>query len=155
MQAYREGRCSGVSELYELRKLHERAPDTAASLLEGTGRLLRRDIVALRSRHPASRMPQPSTAMPGAIAHTHQPRGGSVNATRTERLSGEALKESRSAPSILPLIQLTGLLDDVRIRVVLDRVPEDRSHVFVLEQDGVEREVSLAQIVGLRLGRTC
>jgi ParB family transcriptional regulator, chromosome partitioning protein len=33
LQAYRSGQCKGVAELYELRRLHERAPDRALELV--------------------------------------------------------------------------------------------------------------------------
>jgi hypothetical protein len=33
LEAYRSGQCKGVAELYELRRLHERAPDRALELV--------------------------------------------------------------------------------------------------------------------------
>jgi ParB family chromosome partitioning protein len=151
MQAYREGKCRGVSELYELRKLHERAPQAAVHLLEGTELLSRRDVVESRSRSVDSEVQLTSHPTPGVAGRPDHPQKlGRANL----RSAGRPVNGSASAGQTRPVIELTGLLNGVRMQVVLDRGPEDRSRIFLLDKEGLAQAVLVTQVLELRVGRT-
>lgn len=48
MQVYRSGRCRGLTELYELRRLHERDPDRAAAIVAGEAAITRGTVLAAK-----------------------------------------------------------------------------------------------------------
>ena len=154
LQAYREGRCRGVSELYELRKLHESAPDAAAQLLKGTERVSRSDVAGARPHHAESVAAGALSPKPCVSEQGHETRGASAKVVAVGRPSDRPGAEPLSLRPIWSPIALTGLLDGVRVRVVLDRVPDDKSQVFVLNGEGPAWAVPVTQVIDLRLGRT-
>ena len=48
LDAYRSGRCRGLTELYELRKLHAERPQAVVAWLEGRDKVSRADLVAFK-----------------------------------------------------------------------------------------------------------
>ncbi|WP_246099685.1 ParB/RepB/Spo0J family partition protein [Methylibium rhizosphaerae] len=54
MQAYREGRCRGLTKLYELRRLHEQQPEAVAEAIAAKVPITRQDLSELRARAAAT-----------------------------------------------------------------------------------------------------
>jgi ParB family chromosome partitioning protein len=80
MSAYRSGRCRGIAELYELRRLNEREPERVAEVIGQGGPITRATVKAMKTPRfaPQARMwdrraPAPTTIAPGAPS----PRGTS------------------------------------------------------------------------------
>src|SRR4029453_9772309 len=79
MEAYRDGKCRGITELYDLRRTHAEHPEAVMRLVRESDTVSRSDVVRLREQLAASKSgPQP--AMPTAAERSAGEDGHSSSA---------------------------------------------------------------------------
>jgi ParB family chromosome partitioning protein len=144
LSAYREGRCKGLTALYELRKLHEEHAEEVEAWAARQEAMTREIIAACRSELEA------------ACAHSEAPRAKPVDATPLSAVPSAALPpapasgmHTRLAPTESPrknlspasapsrkaarlAVQLNGRIVDL----VVDKDPGRPGEVFVRAPDG-------------------
>lgn len=133
MTLYRAGRCRGVKELYDLRRLHGSKPEVVAHWLKGRECVSRGDIAELREQ-----------CMAGTSADSG--RTPTLTPLRVEVLQKSAREPGRvaDAGTARPAVESAGScqydvvadLKGQRVRVVLDRAPRTRDEVFLMSGHG-------------------
>ena len=159
LELYRSGRCRGISELYELRKLHELHPKAVAGWIEGRAHVSRADVQMFKERLPtvaqAGPTPPPVPAPPApalqpglAASDTPQSRARSdVPAPSPPTIRGEVSQRPARAVALL------GEVDGVQVRVLLDAKVDGVDCVVVSAVDSAKRwQVAAGSIACLRLG---
>lgn len=133
LNAYRDGWCRGLTELYELRKLHAERPDRVAALIAENKPVTRERIAALRADGD---LPTCATALPPRPATTGQEAGNSPAASPT---NGTRLPQSQRGPRALRVE-----LDHGEFELIVNCVPDEAGHVFVRPVQGGSSRVVLA-----------
>jgi ParB family chromosome partitioning protein len=163
MAVYREGRCRGLRELYELRQLHERLGSQVEDWAAMQATITRSELAALKSSEDASDRAQtdgdaarPDPMPQGAAG---QIEGTAVRAAylSPSDASTKAKVSPRSArPAVAPM---QGLVIEVDVdgqaaELVLDRLPSAASQVFVMVGNGTDaRPVDIDSVSLRRLVR--
>jgi ParB family chromosome partitioning protein len=163
LAAYREGRCRGLRELYELRKLHERLGSQVEHWAAMQATITRSELAALKASEDASDRPQTegNAARPEAVP---QGAAGQIEgaAARTAYLSpaGASTKAKLSPRTAEPVnAPMQGLVIEVDVdgqaaELVLDRLPTAASQVFVVAGNGTDaRPVDIDVVCLRRLAR--
>jgi ParB family transcriptional regulator, chromosome partitioning protein len=122
LAAYREGRCRGLKELHELRKLAGEHPQAVEAWASDREAITRNNVTALRaqvSEHSASSL-WPSTQAPAAI-----PPFLSSTPSAPPASSGPSETKARNRAV------LQARLDGEIVRIDPDHVPSQAGHVFV------------------------
>ena len=158
LDLYRSGRCRGISELYELRKLHELHPEAVAQWIEGRAHVSRADVQVFKERlNPAAQAeqtppPAPARADPAAqpdlvVAHSPDPSARSaVSAPSVPIAMASASK------TLARKVTLLGEVDSVQVRVLLDAKAASADFVVVSAVESAKRwEVAASSITCLRL----
>jgi ParB family chromosome partitioning protein len=158
LDLYRSGRCRGISELYELRKLHESRPEAVAQWIEGRAHVSRADVQMFKERlapaAPAEPTPPPvpgradPAAQPGQVtSETPHPSACSdLPAPAPPTTSGEVSQPPARAVALL------GEVDGVQVRVLLDAKVEGVDCVAVSAVESAKRwNVAASSIACLRL----
>jgi ParB family chromosome partitioning protein len=160
LDLYRSGKCRGIRELYEARRLVESRPEMLADLLASSGQTPRCALLDRRREVSAPSAPAEHGSEPRTARRLVTPR------------STEAVSSHRDTP---PDVETTpsgkidagceGCQDDGELRVtcrvgvrpgcvVMSKVPRSTRRVFVLlEGDSTPTEVDLTAIIGLDLVR--
>jgi ParB family transcriptional regulator, chromosome partitioning protein len=151
MDVYRQGKCRGLTELYQLRRLHERAPQRVQAWIDEQTSISRSDVQRLKreleSEAEASDLIEPSKSKamdmmpaPAALNSTAGPptdkvavpmatdMDSSTSKTATQRHQEPAARSSETHPSKRCLV---GELSGQIVEIVLDIVPRQPGHVFV------------------------
>jgi ParB family chromosome partitioning protein len=163
MAAYREGRCRGLRELYELRQLHERLGSQVEDWAPMQANITRSELAALKASEDASDRAQTegNAARPEALP---QGAAGQIEGTaaRTAYLSpaGGSTKAKLSPRSARPAnAPMQGLVIEVDVdgqtaELILDRLPTAASQVFVMAGNGTDaRPVDIDAVILRRLVR--
>jgi ParB family chromosome partitioning protein len=175
MSAYREGRCRGLRELYELRRLHDVGPEVVEEWLIGAGTVTRADLQTLKeglqpadptSPPPASTPAVPTTpasqppdavAAPSSCDDATVPvstavtkRASSVEGVRIALASSATANQRRGSAAHGRLATLWGTYGGADVVIDLSGVPEEDGRVFVLRQCDGERLAVQASLVQLR-----
>jgi len=158
LDLYRSGRCRGISELYELRKLHESQPEAVAQWMEGRAHVSRADVQVFKERlapaAPAEPTPPPvpapadPAAQPGLLASQagHASARSDLLAPASPTISGEDSQPPARAVALL------GEVDGVQVRVLLDAKVEGVDCVAVSAVESAKRwHVAASSIACLRL----
>ena len=158
LDLYRSGRCRGISELYELRKLHESQPDAVGQWIEGRAHVSRADVQAFKERLPPVEQAEPPplpnpvqpdpAVQPGLVASdTPQPSARTdVPAPSPPTIRGEVNQRPARAVALL------GEVDGVPVRVLLDAKVEGVDCVVVSAVESAKRwQVAAGSIACLRL----
>lgn len=160
LDLYRSNRCRGITELYELRKLHEASPESVERWLAVQDHVGRKDVQALKDElkqidstprqcAPASPTPTPDL-MTDSSRPTAAPAVASVaftGATRaTAATSDAASKSIRSLPGSMTL---WARYDGAEVTIELRAVPEEAGCVFVRKSHSADRIAVLASSVQL------
>ncbi len=152
LDLYRSGRCRGISELYELRKLHESQPEAVAQWIEGRAHVSRADVQVFKERlapaAPAEPTPPPVPAQPGLLASQarHASARSDLLAPASPTISGEVSQPPARAVALL------GEVDGVQVRVHLDAKVEGVDCVAVSAVESAKRwNVAASSIACLRL----
>jgi len=150
MATYRAGKCQGLTELYELRRLHARNPAVVEHFLETADRVGRGDLERLRGL--LERKSEGASAKPedrvGRIlqqdrVHRREPCGEAVVRTPHDA----ALRRRRRLPT------LTARLGGRSVRVVLDDVPDNEATIYVMTSSHQRKEVTIDALHELVLSR--
>jgi ParB family chromosome partitioning protein len=171
MAVYRQGRCRGITELYELRRLHERDPAAVTDWLSAREFVSRSDLHALRrvldassrSEGGATRARSESPGADPALAGTSTPDAGS--GVPHARSTGPAPFASNAPPASLAAstvartqMELRAQYHDGEVRVWLDPVPAQTDLVFISRMSvggdgGVRTAVPVGELNSLELVR--
>jgi ParB family transcriptional regulator, chromosome partitioning protein len=146
LDLYRSNRCRGITELYELRKLHEASPESVERWLALQDHVGRTEVLALKDelRQLDSTPPQHNTVSPTS---TPEPVSDSGRSTAAPAVASVILTKSiRSLPGSLTL---WARYDGAEVTVELGAVPEEAGCVFVQKLHGTDRIVVLASSVQL------
>lgn len=131
LQAYREGRCRGMNELYELRRLHGEHADVVEAWTACERSITRDRLAALRAELSATVAPDPSEATrPGSQPQPVQQAGSPVE-----------LDEARS-PRSTKRIHVE--FDGQDYQLVVSVAPEQSGHVYVRPLVGGPRRLAPA-----------
>jgi ParB family chromosome partitioning protein len=157
--AYREGRCRGLRELYELRQLHERLGSKVKDWAAMQATITRSELAALKASEDASDRAQTD----GNAARPEAAPQGAANkiegtAARTAYLSpADASAKAKASPrNARPAsAPMQGLVIEVDVdgqaaELVLDRLPTAASQVFVVVGTGTEARPVDIDAVSLR-----
>ena len=146
MAAYREGRCTGLSDLYELRRLHAAHPQYVEAWGSDRNAITRDRVRALGVElHPANgsiraAVSQTTAAMEATPEALDSSRGADFE------VGHESPQETRTRPELEPVSEsqfqpershttsariLQARLDDAIVSVVLDRAPDAPGQMFV------------------------
>ena len=153
---YRDHKCRGINELYDLRRLHRIAPDKVEAWLAERDFVGRGDTVELRGKcaptSPVQTRPQAvqalATVSPGEVVAT------SSNATDSGSLPERVLVRipSTTAQPIRRSLSVTAVSQGTLVRVVTDCAPANREMVFVTSPEGRDRrQVAMADLHSLGL----
>jgi ParB family chromosome partitioning protein len=156
MALYREGRCRGLKELYDLRRLAVNDADAVANWVPQMRVVARSDVDALRERlsgqaagtvPAAAARPRDSvSAADPVVPEAEQTRLPFAAAASTPRVD-------RSAPAVR-VLTLLAECDGLTVRVLLDTAPAETGHVFVDPSDGgPRRAAAIERLAQLRLSR--
>lgn len=158
LDLYRSGLCRGISELYELRKLHESQPEAVAHWIEGRAHVSRADVQVFKERlapvaqaepppPPVAVQPDPA-AQPGLLASQarHASARSDLLAPSSPTPRGEFSQHPARAMALL------GEVDGVQVRVLLDAKVEGVDCVAVSAVESAKRwNVAASSIACLRL----
>jgi ParB family chromosome partitioning protein len=167
MALYRSGRCRGLAELYELRRLHESEPAAVADWIAVTPSVTRAEVQRLkedlRQRHAPTVVPSSLTSgdsPPPADEPSGNASGGELSANVSggqnsrygaDRSSDKTPRLARPPESLRLLARING--EDVTVELVA--VPEEARRVFVFRSDDAKpTAVDLDRLQQLRLIRT-
>ena len=142
MAAYRDGRCTGLSDLYELRRLHAAHPQYVEAWGSDRDPITRDRVRALGVElHPANgSIPVAASQTMAAMEATPEPldSGRGVDSD----VGHESPQEMRTRPELEPQFQperprtmaaliLQARLDDAIVSLVVDRAPDAPGQMFV------------------------
>ena len=150
MAIYRAGKCRGLTELYELRRLHELSPARVEQFLEAADRVGRADVERLR----ASLESKPEGASPAAeAARGRSVQEGKVGRGDANESSGEATRDDQAISQSRSRPNLTARLGRQTVRVVLDEMPDNEASIYVMTSSRQRKEVRLDALADLVLSR--
>lgn len=136
LATYREGRCRGLRELYELRQAHERMGVNVEVWAAAQPMITRSELAALRASKSDGDAVE--AAGQGAPLESQTPRAEGVPAERQHLpLVGRRALPTGSpeaAPSVgasVPRLIVQAEVEGQAVEVLLDRLPADASRVFV------------------------
>ena len=150
LQAYRQGRCRGMNELYELRRLHEAHAQAVEAWVAQQGAITRERIAGLRDGLE-------TRATLTRLADTESPQGGEgaaparpANAPVTSRPNGAPASTPPThtrGTNLKPCIHVE--FDGQACELVVSDAPEQPGHMYVLPLKGGPR--LLAPAASLKL----
>ena len=150
LQAYRQGRCRGMNELYDLRRLHESHGQAVEAWVTQQGAITRERIAGLRDGLE-------TRATLARLADTESPQGGEgaapvrpANAPVTSRLNGATAStppKQTCSTNLKPCIHVE--FDGQACELVVSDAPEQPGHMYVLPLKGGPR--LLAPAASLKL----
>jgi ParB family chromosome partitioning protein len=154
MALYREGRCRGLKELYDLRRLAENDAEAIAKWLPQMRVVVRSDVEALRERlsgQAAGTVPA-AAARPRDSASDADPVAPEAEQTRLPSRAAALLPRIERAAPAVRVVTLLADCDGITVRVLLDSVPAEPGQVFVVPFDGAPRRAaSIERLAQLRL----
>ena len=165
---YRSGRCRGMFELYELRRLHGMDAGGVAAALGGNEHFGRVELKLLKASMASGR----EDASAGGAGVGDPRKGSAAQPERSAASSGAGLGgpspstvrlAARSVKTV-PLIAessalaaaemglvLRGTFEGSSVRVILDALPEKPQSLFVATSDGTRRVANIADVNQLEL----
>jgi ParB family chromosome partitioning protein len=130
MVAYRSGRCRGLTELYQLRKLHEQQPDLAESLVD--------------KDEPISRAALASLARPAADPSLHATPVKAPVGSREIAVSESIAPGSAEAGRASIQLELALEADQIctRLALIIQQLSADRSEAVAARVAGLRERLS-------------
>lgn len=150
LQAYRQGRCRGLNELYELRRLHDAHSQAVEAWVGQQGAITRERIAGLRDELEAR-------ATLTRLANTESPQGGE-GAAPARHADAPVTSRQTGAPALTPPTHTRGTnlkpcihveFDGQACELVVSDAPEQPGHMYVLPLKGGPR--LLAPAASLKL----
>ncbi len=138
LELYRSGKCRGMTELYELRRLHEAAPQAVESWVEGRETISRTDLSAFKSEASPAVGAQQDTSDGVRETRASAPamQRGKGNGHRGERATVLALEADYGGSIVL---------------IDLSAAPDEDGMIFVREEGGDRRAVRVGELRLLRV----
>lgn len=125
MVAYREGRCRGMNELHELRKIHAAHPDRVEAWAAASPVFSRDRVAALRTQLEADEvLPEAPSRAVGIKGAVSRPNTVSTPAPPEESRDQQPKAE-------VPSPSLVAELDGAVVCVLTDVIPEEEGHVYI------------------------
>ena len=152
MDAYRSGKCRGITELYDLRRMHAENPEAVMGLLRENDGVSRKDIARLRQQLSASPLaPQPAMPSAAESGAGKDLRSSPEGAALVQVQSGD---QRRPASPRCAHIAVLGETAGGVVEIALDDLPSAADEVFVIDEGGgSQRSVKLSELHDLRLLR--
>jgi ParB family chromosome partitioning protein len=154
MALYRDGRCRGLKELYDLRRLAETDADAVAKWLPQVRVVARSDVEALRERlsgQAADTAPVTAARARRAVPAADAVVPGGEQTSVRSAAAASAPPAERSVP-VVHVVSLLADCDGFMVRVQLDTAPPEPGHVFVDPSDGrPRRSIAIERLAQLRL----
>jgi ParB family chromosome partitioning protein len=142
LDLYRSGKCRGTTELYELRRLHDTAPDAVTQWASSRAAISRLDVQLLK----AQRL---STAGDGAPV-AEDGRSGEIGGDAAPTsVSGD--RSTMSRRRVAKPFVLEADLHGAVVYIDLSAAPDQDGQVFVLEKEGRRRPVGATDLRLLRV----
>jgi ParB family chromosome partitioning protein len=104
MSAYRSGRCRGIAELYELRRLNEREPERVAEVISQGGPITRATVKAIKAPRLAPRAHTSGQGEPAPMTNAHTPASPRGARDGSRKLRADAHCSA-----------LEGIIDEMRV----------------------------------------
>lgn len=144
LQAYREGRCRGMMELYELRRLHGEHPQYIEAWVSDRESITRDSVAAMKAELTGI---VPGSARPGASAMMQ-----AFDAARGDSDPGEAAthRTQRARPQPKTNKRLHVEMDGQDYQLVVSVAPGKEGHLYVRPLTGGPRRLALATALKLR-----
>jgi ParB family chromosome partitioning protein len=134
LQLYREGRCQGIAELYELRKLHGQHAREVEEWCTTPDLITRSSLGNLKARLPLRRYAAETGSLPDEL-----PAGGQLAAsssTQGAQVTKGPDERSRPGKPVL-VVEVAGMQG----RLVVSAAPDLPGHVFVQPESGGSRRL--------------
>jgi ParB family chromosome partitioning protein len=150
MDAYRQGRCRGLNELHELRKLHAAYPERTQAWAAGTPRFTREQVAAFKAKlaQAANETPAPEQAPPET-----GPETPAVSKPPRADQGLPAQGQAKASNNTQPLPSLLARLDETVVRVVTTAIPEADGCVYVqATASGARQTVQASRLTLLGFG---
>lgn len=156
LEVYRSGRCRGIAELYELRRLHENDPQVVQVWIYGREKVSRAELLAFKAGIKGDDA-QPVGGLSGRAAvpvsgPDERAAGDGPVACEQRDRQDFAKAAVRANLSVDRAVVLQGQVDGQAVRVLLEEVPPEPAHVTV---DFIERHerraIALTRVKTLRL----
>jgi ParB family chromosome partitioning protein len=143
LELYRKGRCKGMAELYELRRLHGEHPQTIEAWCSGHEPVTRSDVTDLRARISGDKcaLSEGETAAGPKRSDVGGPAALSEPAAPDPRPGARAAQQRR--------MNLHVEMDGENYRLVLSEAPQMEGHLYVQPLSGGTRR--LVPAASLRL----
>ena len=160
LDLYRSNRCRGITELYELRKLHEASPEAVERWLAAQDHVGRTDVQALKDElkqidsTPPQRAPVSSVSSPEPVSDSGRSTATPVVPSRNFAGSSQVnVMATEPAPTVIPSplgsLTLWARCDGADVMIDLGAIPEEAECVFVQKSHGADRIAVLASSVQL------
>jgi len=142
MDLYRSGRCQGINELYELRRLHESHPQRVEQWTAAREKVSRSELQAYKTAASQSDDREPT----GLASMGSAPRSA-----ERKQVAQTALVSRRQSDSPTRMLRVHGLVDGQAVRVLLDVLPKPAHVTVELVESGERRAVPVAGVEALQL----
>ena len=147
MELYRQGRCRGMIELYQLRRLHAIAPARVEQWVSEHAVIARADVQQLKGEFQEAEPSAPATSasLSASKPTPAPPAPDSSSAVQTPPTGAPMQRapdaqRSSSAGQVAPRKALFARRSNSVVEVIVNRVPDDRDAVFVRSTRGVDME---------------
>jgi ParB family chromosome partitioning protein len=156
MNVYRAGKCRGLRELHELRRLHDLVPQQVEAFVASVELVSRGNLAAFQSQIEAQGKVSTTDTSSRQVAQRtdrcpSERRDGSPREVSSPSRPPQT-EPTKQASASLPVV--LGTIDGVHVRVVTESAPVQGTHVFVvLDGEGARRSVPIAALQSLRLER--
>ncbi len=138
LQAYREGRCTGLKELHELRRLHAEQPQEIEAWVGGQNNITRSRVEQLKAELKAPHEAvTPVMVDPDATADPGDP-ATSLQDNTADLMPGQSgLKGGRTDPPAKCRLQVESA--GQRYKLLVSAVPDEAGHFYVRPLSGGSR----------------
>lgn len=156
MDLYRQGRCRGMIELYQLRRLHALAPARVEQWISERPVIARADVQQLKGEFqeaepsaPAASASLPAANPMQASAATEVSSMDRTSPTSDPVQRAPEAQRISSTGQVAPRKALFARRSNAVVEVIVNRVPDDRDTVFVRSTRGVAAEAVPAASLAL------
>jgi ParB family chromosome partitioning protein len=137
MDLYRQGKCRGLTELYQLRRLHGEAPCEVEDWCKTQGSVNRTNLQRLITRREETERTGPANAGDSAMPSTRTTQA----CTATDR-AGHSRTSDRPIPALIALVE------GAQVELVTFEVPSKQGQVYVIDRStGTRLSVTAASLV--------
>jgi ParB family transcriptional regulator, chromosome partitioning protein len=150
LELYRSGRCTGLNELYELRKLHEMRRDAVEDWARAQPAVSRSDVIRLKAALASASPPDGEAVIATApLAPIAQPQESVDRSQLPMPASGKA----QAARPRTARVVLQALYGEQEVSIDLSVVPAEDGQVWIRDRSSQGRRCVAAR--DLRLVRIC